>query len=206
MIFEVFNQNSKYYVEMMNVILKAKNNPPEKGQVHHIIPRCWFKHYNLEVDNSISNTVLLTWEDHKLVHSLAYKCAKEKWFKSKMACAAHWMGDKEIKYNPTEETRRKMGEAQKGKMPWNAGKHLSEETKRKIGEAGKGKKRSEETRRKMSESRKGKKFTEETRRKISERLKGIIFSKEHKEKLSLKHKGMHWKLENGKRKWYKQGE
>ena len=34
MIFEVFNQNSKYYSEMMNVILKAKNTPPEKGQIH----------------------------------------------------------------------------------------------------------------------------------------------------------------------------
>lgn len=94
MIFEVFNQNSKYYIEMMNIILNAKNNPPEKGQLHHIVPRCWFKHYNMEVDNSISNTVLLSFEDHAKVHKLAYKCAKEKWFRKKMTLAAHLMGDK----------------------------------------------------------------------------------------------------------------
>lgn len=93
MIFEVFNQNSKYYKQMMDVIVAAKVNPPEKGQVHHIVPRCWFKHYNMKVDNSISNTVLLTWEDHKLVHNLAYKCAKEKWLKSKLAYSSHIFGD-----------------------------------------------------------------------------------------------------------------
>ena len=115
MIFEVFNQNSKYYREMMNIILKAKNNPPEKGQVHHIIPKCWFKHYNMVVDNSISNTVLLTYEDHKLVHNLAYKCAKEKWFRSKMAYAAHSFGMKMPDFVVSEETKKKLSEAMIGK-------------------------------------------------------------------------------------------
>ncbi len=226
MIFEVFNQNSKYYGEMMNVILKAKNDPPENGQLHHIVPRCWYKHYNMEVDNSISNTVLLTWEDHKLVHQLAYKCAKESWLRSKLAFACHYFGDTEPVIIHSEETRKKISISMKGKNTWMEGKHLSEETKRniseshkgkklgpiseetkkKISEANKGKKHLEETKRKMSETHKGMKFSEESKRKISERLKGRIFSKKHKEKLSLKYKGMHWKLENGKRKWYKQGE
>lgn len=146
MLFEVFNIDSKYYIEMMNIILKAKNNPPEKGELHHIIPRCWYIHYNFNIDNSISNTVLLTWEDHKLVHKLAYKCVKEHWLKTKLACAAHCMGDKEIKYHHSEETRKKMSEALKGKskgkgkIPWNKGKKLgpmTEEHKRKISEANK---------------------------------------------------------------------
>ena len=147
MITEVFNQDSKYYRQMMDVIVAAKVNPPKQGQVHHIVPRCWYKHYNLEIDNSISNTVLLTWEDHKLVHNLAYKCAKDKWFKSKLACAAHFFGDTEPvidlsgSNNPmygkhlSEEHRRKISEYRKGKPSGMKGKHASEETKRKQSKA-----------------------------------------------------------------------
>lgn len=83
----------------------------------------------------------------------------------------------------TEETKRKMSEAQKGK-------HFSEEHKRKLSEALKGEKSpnygkhpTEETRRKQSEALKGKycgekscmygkHLSEETRRKQSEALKG----------------------------------
>ena len=72
---------------------------------------------------------------------------------------------------PSEETRRKISEANKGKTH-------SEEAKRKIGEARKGKPSpykgktlSNEHRRKMSEARKGKRrkpFSDEHRRKLSE--------------------------------------
>lgn len=65
----------------------------------------------------------------------------------------------------SEETRRKIGEANKGK-------HLTEETRRKIGEATKQKWENEEYRRKISEANKGKHHTEETRRKMSEANKG----------------------------------
>lgn len=89
---------------------------------------------------------------------------------------------------------------------------MSEETKRKIGEANKGKKRSEEQRRKMSEIMMGKqnalghklteetkrrlneihrnyRTTKETRRKMREANKGRRLSEEHKHKLSEAHKG-----------------
>ena len=84
----------------------------------------------------------------------------------------------------SEETRRKISESKIGKQrsyetkirlsEVNKGKKLSDETKRKIGEAGKGRKYSEETRRKMSEARKGIKRSEETRKKMSESKKGKI--------------------------------
>ena len=48
----------------------------------------------------------------------------------------------------------------------------SEETKRKMSEAKKGKPKSEETKRKMSEAKKGKPRSEETKRKLSEASKG----------------------------------
>jgi hypothetical protein len=95
-------------------------------------------------------------------------------------------GDGTSGWVPSEESRRKMSEANKGKNNPNYGKSLSEETKRKMSEANKGKNNpnygkslSEETRRKLSEANKGKNNpnygktrSEETRRKISEARKG----------------------------------
>jgi len=77
----------------------------------------------------------------------------------------------------SDETRRKMSEALKGKP-------RSKEIRRKISEAHKGKTHSEESRRNMSESQKGKTFSEETKRKLSEAKKGKTFSEETKRKLS----------------------
>jgi hypothetical protein len=82
-------------------------------------------------------------------------------------------GDGASGYVFSEETKRKLSEAKKGK------KH-SEETRRKQSERMKGennlnygKSPYEETRRKRSEANKGKKHSEETRRKQSEAKKGI---------------------------------
>ena len=91
----------------------------------------------------------------------------------------------EHKRNVSEETRRKLSEANRGKV-------FSEETKRKLSESQKGRVFSEETRRRMSESHKGRVLTEETKRKISEAKKGKKskpFSEEHKRKLSESQKG-----------------
>lgn len=65
----------------------------------------------------------------------------------------------------SEETRKKMSEAQKGR-------HHSEETRKKISESHKRANLSEETLRKRREALKGRTPTEETRRKISKSLKG----------------------------------
>ena len=103
----------------------------------------------------------------------------------------------------SEETKRKMSEAlkgrqawNKGKPAWNRGKATSEEIKRKISEANKGKHPSEETRKKLSEIRKGvnnpnygKHLSEETKRKISESNKGNHLSEEQKRHLSEINKG-----------------
>ena len=94
----------------------------------------------------------------------------------------------------SEETRKKISESLRGKVRRINYKH-SEETKRKIGLANKGKKtkgftgkHSEEAKRKMSESKKGKFLTEEHKAKLSKaikgrpsKLKGKIFTKEEKQ-------------------------
>jgi len=109
----------------------------------------------------------------------------------------------------SEETRKKISDAQKGEKHWNYGGHLSDEQKKKISEFHTGRKRPDETGEKISESLKeyykenpisdeikekisnslSKYFSEhgvseETRKKLSERSKGRKYTNESKEHMS----------------------
>ena len=83
----------------------------------------------------------------------------------------------------TDEQKKKLSEAHKGKAPWNKGKHLSEEAKRKMSEAKKGKHLTEETRKKMSEAQKG--ITKSN----SISFEDIEFAKSHTNKECSEQKG-----------------
>lgn len=131
-------------------------------------------------------------------NSYLYEGARKRWGKmhsQKMKGSVPWNKGKkgsQVAWNKgiktgsfaerTEEWKRKIGEANKGKTH-------SEETKRKLSEASKGNqnckgnKLSEEQKRKLSEINKGKVLSEETKRKISESNKGRKMSEEHKKKL-----------------------
>ena len=61
----------------------------------------------------------------------------------------------EAQKNMSEETRRKLSESHKGQTAWDKGKKLSEEHKKKLSEAHKWKHRSEETKKKIGEAKKG---------------------------------------------------
>lgn len=91
-------------------------------------------------------------------------------------------GDGSSGHIHSEETKRKMSEAKKGKT-------LLEKHKRKLSEAKKGKTLSEEHRRKLSESQKGRIFSEEHRKKLSEANKGKTLSEESKRKVGESSKG-----------------
>lgn len=97
----------------------------------------------------------------------------------------------------SDEHKKKLREAMKGKPSPNKGKHFSEEHKNKIREANKGKHLSEETKNKMREANKGKRVgekhpmygkhhTEETKNKMRESHKG-----------NTNTRGKHW-YNNGK--------
>lgn len=115
----------------------------------------------------------------------------------------------------SDETRRKISEAQKQRKP------ISPETRRKMSEAQKGRKLSSEARRKISESNKrrkgiklkplslehrrilleankGRKLSPEARRKISEANKGRKISPEHRQKISEANKGRKYSPEQYK--------
>lgn len=167
----VYNQ---HFVAMMNVINAARLNPPKEGHKHHIIPKCWFKLYNLPIDNSENNLVLVSYEDHVKIHKLALLCVKDKVVRSKLGWAL-----KRLTFGTflgcqhTEESKDKNRLA-------HLGKHYGEDTRKKVSESKKGDKNPFY----------GKTHSEDTLRKMSESLKG-------------KRKGMTWKMVEGHRKWYK---
>ena len=97
----------------------------------------------------------------------------------------------------SEESRKKMSEAAKGRPGYWLGKHLTEEAKRKSSESHKGKHLTEEQKRKISESNKGKCHSEESIRKMSESKKGHKVSEETRKKISETNRGKHW-YNNGK--------
>jgi hypothetical protein len=90
--------------------------------------------------------------------------------------------------NPSIETRKKIGEGNKGKTN-------SYETRQKLSEVNKGntnmlgKTHTEESKKKMSEALKGKTNSYETRQKMSEAHKGKILSEETRQKMSESKKG-----------------
>ena len=125
-------------------------------------------------------------------------------------------GDGTYGHCRSEESKQKMSESRKGKIPWNKGKSKeyqpmfgkchTTKTKQKISESNKGqipwckgKQQTEETKQKISESNKGKYQTEETKQKISLANKGKQQTEETKIKISETLKG-HITTEETKRK------
>jgi len=165
---------------------------------HHIVPRCYFKHQKISVDNSKLNIVRLSIQDHILAHYYLYMCSKESWFKYANLCSIKYFTGREniseedlIKILPdivalNEESRRLNSIQHSGSNHVNYGKHLSEETKNKISKAKKG--------RFNSNGKLGSKLSEETKEKIRiahfGKSKGPM-SEEHKRAISVSNKGKH---------------
>ena len=145
------------------------------------IPKGFFVHHKNEnpLDNCILNLQLLRNKDHSALHK------------------------------PSEETKRKMSEAQKGEKSWIYGKHHSNETKQKIREANQGencywygKQRSEETKQKISESKQGTTLTDDHKLKIAKTHSSTGIYRVTKEPSKKAKQGFNWKYryedENGK--------
>lgn len=201
---KIYKDNDSY----PKVITKGRN-------LHHKFMRSFSKLEGNPIDNDKDNLVSLSLPDHLRVHFYLYKCTKVG-FRNRTAAPVRFMLKKALSYVTeetieqiiedwdysflhenqhrtfSEEARRKMSEAHKGKPTKNKGKHRSEETKRKISETLKGQPawnkgikqgpHSEEWKRKVSEKLKGHHHTEESKRKMSEAMKGK----------SSWTKGLHW--------------
>ena len=122
----------------------------------------WHCHHRLETHNSDGERRLvdITADELKALDMYWHRPADELIFlTTREHRSLHHKGNKySLGKHRSEEAKKKIGEANKGKPAWNKGKKFSEETKKKMSEANKGKKLSEETKKKLSEARKGRRW------------------------------------------------
>ncbi len=85
---EIIFVDNEYLDRYCKLIESNRNTKREyyRTQLHHIIPKCYYKHYNLDIDNSSKNLVNLLYKDHALAHYYLWKCTF-KWFKKASFCA-----------------------------------------------------------------------------------------------------------------------
>lgn len=174
-----------YYIK--NMI----NNKMYIGQSVDIIKRCNSHKYKLR-NNKHENTHLQSSFNKYGEANFKFgiiKCSKQKYLdRFEKLYIKKYNTD-----NPKKGYNIELGGTNNHRIPWNKGKTgiYSQETKRKMSEAHKGKKHSKETKKKMSEARKGDKshfygkhHTQATKNKISESKKGTTLSEETKQLLS----------------------
>lgn len=141
-----------------------------KTQLHHIIPKWYFRYNNLVIDNSAGNTINLFYKDHVLAHYYLALCAKDKKFLSAMIYAINIIiGSKQIK----DDIKNDLNSILTALPKYQELYEISIETKSKnLSQKLKGVKKSDIARKNMSEAKKGRKLSEEQKRKISQKLKG----------------------------------
>ncbi|WP_300924750.1 NUMOD3 domain-containing DNA-binding protein [uncultured Clostridium sp.] len=187
---KIFDDNNYLdkYIELIESNRETKKEK-FKTQKHHIIPRCYFKHENLEIDNSSDNLVNLLYKDHALAHYYLSLCCKGVFKYANEYALLHLINYKtfpadDYTFIKTLDKYQSVYESYILHDRINhLGKKLSEETKKKISLSSKGRKLSEETRKKMSDANIGKVVSDATKNKLSLINKGKRLSNETRLKI-----------------------
>lgn len=175
-----------------------KNGKIYIGQSVDVEKRFKDHKYNLRKNKHTNPILQHAWnfyEEKDFEFSIVEECEKNKQFLNERE--QYWMDHYKVceegfNIKPkadaseiSEETKRKIGAFNKGKV-------TSEETKKKMSESSKGRVMSEETKKKISEAKKGKSswnkgraWTDEEKKKLSDAHIGQIVSEETKRKLSI---------------------
>lgn len=79
---DLMNENSIYYQLLIDIYDTNRSMPLKKEpgrELHHKVPKFYFKMNNMEIDNSDSNLVSLSKKDHFLAHYYIWRGANEKY-------------------------------------------------------------------------------------------------------------------------------
>ena len=148
-----FDTESEYWKKVQKIYEENDDFPKvvvKDRELHHKFLRSLSKKEGVDVDNDPDNLVSLSLPDHLRVHYYLYKCTK-KGFRNITGFPVRFMLKKAIGSISDETFEMVARDYDVVHL-----KH-SEESKRKIGEANKGMKRSEEEKRKISEVQKNRK-------------------------------------------------
>ena len=136
------------------------------------LSRDQLKMHDMYYNRPYYELTLLTPKEHMRLHNTGKQLSDET--RKKISEAEKGDNHPFFGKHHSDETKKKISESNKGKPGFWKGKHRSDETCRKISNANKGKFHSDETRRKMSESAKHRSpISEETRKKMSEAKKNM---------------------------------
>lgn len=142
--------NNDYFEKYIRLIIDNEQTKKQKykTQQHHIIPKCYYKRNNLEVDNSSDNLINLLYKDHILAHYYLCMCVQDENIKHDCILAFTYLTDRidslketavhnlkiEIEYSREqivqqlpmfqelyEQAKKTHGENMKGHIPWNKG-------------------------------------------------------------------------------------
>lgn len=181
------------YINSLNLTREFKKNKDLNR--HHIVPKSIEK---------CDIMITITLDEHIELHRILYEANKNnKQYKKSLASAFNYIKARKFRKPESEENRKMQSERMKGKGNPNYGKCLSDETKRKLSEANKGKQswlgkhHTEETKQKLSEKLKNNTNTlgkhwhlsEQTKHNISVATKGKKKSEHMKKALSESRKG-----------------
>ncbi len=156
--------------------------------------RAYEKHGRVKIPKDITKIVILE-RNLSNVGALAIERRLIKWWGRKDLGTGILLnktdgGDGCDNQKMSEESRRKIGNASKGRTPHNKGKKNTKEYCEKMSRIKSGNvQHSEETRRKLSEAHTGKKHTEETKQKLSELNIGKKLSEDTRKKMSASRTG-----------------
>lgn len=78
LILDLIEQN-EWYDKYMKIV--SADTTESIFHEHHIIPRAYYRHLGIPVDNTVNNLVRLTPEQHVLAHYYLAQCSSEPWFK-----------------------------------------------------------------------------------------------------------------------------
>ena len=88
----IFEDNEYFnkYIALIKTNLKTAQES-FKTQIHHIVPRQFYKHTKTKLDNTEANKVNLSHRDHILAHYYLYLCIKDSYLKESSAVAVRLM-------------------------------------------------------------------------------------------------------------------
>ena len=75
------NEYLDKYCKLIEANLSTKKEK-FKTQSHHIVPRSYYTHHQMQVDNTKNNLVNVSHKDHVLAHYYLLNCSKTTWFRS----------------------------------------------------------------------------------------------------------------------------